>query len=201
MSELTSICVFCGASAGFSPAFEEAAIQLGEAIATAGLELIYGGGSVGLMGAVSNACLGKGGRVVGIIPQFLHEREVIRRDLSELIITDGMHERKQLMFQRADAFVALPGGIGTLEELVEQMTWAQLGRHQKPIAVANIENFWSPLSDLISHMRGLNFIRPDLDIQYQTIDTVSEIIPALQTRFAELQAGDLHMSGASVEQF
>ena len=122
-------------------------------MAEAGIRLIWGGGAVGLMGTVARAVLDHGGRVTGIIPQFLVDRELAFDGADEMIVTDDMHVRKRQMFERADAFVALPGGIGTLEELVEQMTWAQLGRHRKPILIANIAGFWDPLLALIDHMR------------------------------------------------
>src|SRR5262245_50371330 len=138
MTHLSSVCVYCGSGLGANPVHAEAARILGQSMAEAGVRLIYGGGSVGLMGTVARAVLDAGGAVTGIIPGFLESRERPFEDLSELIVTDDMHARKKLMFDRADAFVALAGGVGTLEELVEQMTWAQLGRHQKPVLLANI---------------------------------------------------------------
>ena len=138
MSKINAVCVYCGSSPGTEPAFIEAAQKFGKILAENGVRLIYGGGSVGLMGALAEAVLEHGGEVTGIIPEFLTTRERPRRLAQELIVTRDMHERKRTMFERADAFVALPGGIGTLEELVEQLTWAQLGRHKKPILIANI---------------------------------------------------------------
>ncbi len=132
-SEINAICVYCGSSAGTQPAFVEAAQELGQILAENRIRLIYGGGSVGLMGALAESVLEHGGEVTGIIPEFLTRRERPRRMAQELIVTRDMHERKRIMFERADAFVAMPGGIGTLEELVEQLTWVQLGRHKKPI--------------------------------------------------------------------
>ena len=179
-----NICVFCGSGPGKNPAYAEAARTLGTAMAAAGYGLVYGGGSLGLMGEVARAVLAAGGRVTGIIPAFLSEKERMLRDVTELIVTTDMHERKRLMFERSDAFVALPGGIGTLEELVEQMTWAQLGRHDKPIVLADIEGFWAPLQGLLAHMRAEAFIRPGLEVRFTVLDTAAEIVPALATAFA-----------------
>lgn len=178
------ICVFCGSGPGKNPAYAEAARTLGTAMAAAGYGLVYGGGSLGLMGEVARAVLAAGGRVTGIIPEFLSEKERMLRDVTELIVTTDMHERKRLMFERSDAFVALPGGIGTLEELVEQMTWAQLGRHDKPIVLADIEGFWAPLQGLLAHMRAEAFIRPGLEVRFTVIETAIEIVPNLAAAFA-----------------
>ena len=149
-------------------------------MAAEGISLVYGGGGLGLMGEVARAVLAGGGRVTGIIPQFLSDKERMLREVQELIVTEDMHERKRLMFDRSDAFVALPGGIGTLEELVEQLTWAQLGRHSKPIILANIDGFWQPLLGLLAHMRGEAFIRTGLDVRFVTVDRAEDIVPAAQ---------------------
>jgi hypothetical protein len=132
------------------------------------------------MGEVARATLEGGGRVIGIIPAFLTEKEKMMRDVDELIVTDDMHERKRLMFERSDAFVALPGGIGTLEELVEQLTWVQLGRHSKPVIVANIEGFWNPFLSLLRHMKTETFIRPGLDLSFTVVDAAAKIVPAVR---------------------
>ena len=142
---IKAICVYCGSSAGVEPAYEAAARDLGLAIARAGIELVYGGGGNGLMGAIAHAALSAGGEVMGIIPDFLHRKDKLLPEIQETIIVPDMHTRKRLMFERADAFVALPGGIGTLEELVEQLTWVQLERHTKPVVIADIDGFWQPL--------------------------------------------------------
>ena len=159
MGNLKSICVYCGSGLGADPLHAEAARVFGQAMAEAGVGLVYGGGSVGLMGTIARAVLDAGGAVTGIIPGFLKTRERPFGDLTELIVTQDMHARKMMMFERADAFVALPGGVGTLEELVEQMTWAQLGRHHKPVLLANIHGFWDPLIRLLDAMRREKFIR------------------------------------------
>ena len=160
----------------------DAAASFGRVLAKDNIGLVYGGGSVGLMGALAEAVLDSGGRVTGVIPEFLVNREHMLLRVQERIVTRDMHERKRIMFERADAFVALPGGIGTLEELVEQLTWAQLGRHRKPILILNIEGFWDPLCALIDHMRRLDFIRADLSVRLLVVEKVDEILPKL---FAE----------------
>jgi uncharacterized protein (TIGR00730 family) len=175
-----NVCVYCGSGPGTNPAFMKSATAFGRTLAENGVGLVYGGGSIGLMGAVATGALDHGGRVTGIIPEFLTMRENALRRAQELIVTRNMHERKQLMFDRSDAFVALPGGIGTLEELVEQLTWAQLGRHAKPILLANIDGFWEPLLVLLAHMRETAFVREGLSVNVLTADRVEDILPALE---------------------
>jgi hypothetical protein len=175
---LTNICVYCGSGKGSDAAYANAARTLGRTLARSDIGLVYGGGSLGLMGEVARATLKHGGRVTGIIPAFLSNKEKMLREVNELIVTDDMHQRKMLMFQRSDAFVALPGGIGTLEELVEQLTWSQLGRHNKPIVVANIRGFWSPFLELLRHMKSDAFIRQGLEIKFIVVDKANEIVPA-----------------------
>lgn len=179
MTRLKSICVYCGSGPGKNPAFVAAARDFGRILAENRIGLVYGGGSIGLMGALAQAVLEHGGKVTGIIPEFLKQREKMLTRAQEVIVTRDLHERKRLMFERADAFVALPGGVGTLEELVEQLTWAQLGRHKKPIMLANIERFWDPLCALIEHMRELEFIRAGLWVDFQVVDRVEDILPRL----------------------
>lgn len=188
MSIIKNICVFCGSGMGRDPAFEAAAVALGEAMARAGVGLVYGGGSLGLMGAIARAVSESGGRVTGIIPGFLHSKERMYEGAHELIVTNDMHERKRLMFEKADAFVALPGGIGTLEELVEQMTWLQLGQHAKPILIADIGHFWKPLLVLFAHMREAGFIRQEFEIHYMVAERVGEILPMLEADAARRAA-------------
>jgi len=180
MEAIRTVCVYCGSGPGTNPAFEGAAREFGRILAKNDVGLVFGGGSIGMMGALSSAVLAHGGRVTGIIPEFLTGRERPRLDAYEVVVTGDMHQRKQVMFERADAFVALPGGIGTLEELVEQMTWAQLGRHRKPILIANIDGFWDPLCALLDHMENLQFIRADLTINLLVAETVEEILPKLR---------------------
>jgi hypothetical protein len=176
---IDNVCVYCGSGSGKNPAYAAAARTLGTELARHGIGLVYGGGGLGLMGEIARATLAAGGRVTGIIPDFLSRREHMLREVDELIITQDMHARKQLMFQRSDAFVALPGGVGTLEELVEQLTWSQLGRHTKPIIIANIAGFWSPFLDLLAHMRMEQFIRPGLNVNYKVVDRAEDIVPVI----------------------
>ncbi|MBN9291985.1 MAG: TIGR00730 family Rossman fold protein [Hyphomicrobium denitrificans] len=178
-SPIQGVCVYCGSGKGLNPAYAVAARKLGKALADHNLRLVYGGGSLGLMGEVARATLGGGGKVTGIIPDFLGAREMMLKDVDELIVVESMHVRKQLMFDRADAFVALPGGIGTLEELVEQLTWSQLGRHTKPIVVANIEGFWDPFLKLLEHMKGDTFIRSGLDVHFNVVDRIEDVVPTI----------------------
>ena len=174
------ICVYCGSSLGADPAFAAAADQLGAAIAGMGARLVFGGGERGLMGRVAHAAMAAGGEVVGIIPRFLYEREQATQAWSELIVVDNMHQRKQIMFDRADAFVALPGGVGTLEELVEQLTWVQLDRHRKPVLIADVAGFWRPLLALMAHMRMAEFIRPQFDAHYLVAEKIADVPDILQ---------------------
>ena len=176
---VTSVCVYCGSGKGLNPAYAIAARKLGRALAKAGIRLVYGGGSLGLMGEVAKSALGAGGKVTGIIPEFLGAKEKMLQDVDELIVVEDMHVRKKLMFERSDAFVALPGGIGTLEELVEQLTWSQLGRHSKPIVVADIDGFWAPFLELLTHMKGETFIRAGLDVRFAVVDKAENILPAI----------------------
>jgi hypothetical protein len=200
MYTLKSICTYAGSGPGTNPAFKEAARRFGSILAENGIALIYGGGSSGLMGACANAVLDGGGFVTGIIPEFLVDREHMLLRSQERIITRDMHERKRLMFERADAFVALPGGVGTLEELVEQLTWSQLGRHKKPIMVANIEGFWEPLRALLHHMEQLQFIRSGLNINLLVADRVEDILPKLTAAVRGIPEAAKVMQTAEVEQ-
>jgi len=171
--------VYCGSSPGADPRFSEAADTLGAAMAAAGFGLVYGGGEDGLMGRLARAVLSGGGRVTGVIPTFLIRREHALAAAQELIVVADMHERKQLMFERADAFIALPGGIGTLEELVEQLTWVQLGRHRKPVLIADIGGFWRPLLGLIAHMNNLGFIRDGAELRYMVAEKIEDALPMI----------------------
>ncbi len=178
-NSIEKICVYCGSGEGENPLYAEAAHRLGQNMADAGIGLVYGGGSLGLMGKIARSVLDHGGNVTGIIPEFLKEREKMLSHVQELVVTSDMHERKKLMFEKSDAFVALPGGVGTLEELVEQLTWSQLGRHKKPIILANIDNFWAPLLRLFDHMRSESFIRAGLEIRLHVVDQTEKIVPTL----------------------
>lgn len=179
---IRTICVYCGSQMGRNPAYRDAARVLGKAMAEHGIALVYGGGTRGIMGTVADAVLSNGGKVIGIIPEFLMDKEATRHalgQLTELVVTKDMHERKHIMFERSDAFVALPGGIGTLEEIIEIMTWAQLGRHAKPMVFGNTEGFWNPLNTLISHMADEGFLHTAHLVQPLVIDDASAILPAI----------------------
>jgi uncharacterized protein (TIGR00730 family) len=198
-SKIRKICVYCGSGPGTDPAFVEAARAFGAIMAKNGIGLVYGGGAVGIMGAIARSVHEHGGQVIGIIPKFLMSRERALHGTHELIVTGDMHERKLKMFERADAFVALPGGIGTLEELVEQITWVQLGRHKKPILLANINGFWDPLCALLDHMKALEFIRGDLDFELLVAATVPDILPMLQKAAAAVPESAKTMAAVGPE--
>jgi uncharacterized protein (TIGR00730 family) len=185
MAPVKTVCVYCGSGFGGDPAFAEAAAALGRALAEAGLGLVYGGGNVGLMGTVAQAVLDAGGHVTGIIPDFLKSRERMLDAIQETIVVGDMHTRKRLMFERSDAFVALPGGIGTLEEVVEQLTWAQLGQHKKQILLLSISDFWTPLLTLLEHMRDQGFIREGLELNYLVAKDAAEVVDLLGTESTE----------------
>jgi len=187
MGSIKSVCVYCGSSDGRDPKYAAVADALGRTLAVAGVRLVYGGGSVGLMGRIARAVLANGGAVTGVIPQFLRDRERMLAEADDLIVTADMHERKRMMFERSDAFVAMPGGIGTLEEVVEMMTWAQLGQHDKPIALLDVDGFWRPLVDLIDHMRAEAFIHPGNELRYEVVPEVGDLLPRLE---AALRASD-----------
>jgi uncharacterized protein (TIGR00730 family) len=184
MSTIRTVCVYCGSSPGTDPAFMDAARRLGALMAADGVGLVYGGGARGLMGEVATSVLDHGGHVTGIIPEFLESKEHTLKRAQEVIITPNMHVRKQTMFDRADAFVAMPGGIGTLEELVEQLTWAQLGRHKKPILILNIKGFWDPLCALLEHMGRLAFIHNETGVNLLVANQAEEVLPKLRAAAA-----------------
>jgi hypothetical protein len=177
---LRAVCVYCGSSPGVDPRHVEAARRLGATLADEGVALVYGGGTTGLMGAVALATLDHGGHVVGVIPEFLKARERMLKDAQELVTVPDMHTRKRMMFERADAFVALPGGVGTLEELVEQLTWAQLGQHRKPILILDVAGFWSPLRALLTHMQDQGFIHAANRVTYLVAERVEDVLPMLR---------------------
>lgn len=176
------LCVYCGSGTGRNPSHMAAARELGKAMAIEGIGLVYGGGGLGLMGEVARSVLDNGGHVTGIIPEFLVNREHMLENVNELIVTTTMHERKMTMFARASGFVALPGGLGTLEELTEISTWAQLRQHAKPVIVCNIDGYWDPLLDLIDHMRDEQFIRQGFEFELDVVATAAEVIPAFEFR-------------------
>jgi uncharacterized protein (TIGR00730 family) len=182
MNTIRSVCVYCGSSPGRGQRYVEAGQVLGRSIAQAGLRLIYGGGTKGIMGAVADGAIRGGGKVTGIIPRFLISKEATEsalERLDQLIVTQNMHERKHRMFEESDAFVALPGGIGTVEEIVEIMTWAQLGHHRKPIVFANVDGFWNPMLELLDHMRAEGFIHTSHLVKPIVVAEPEQVVPTI----------------------
>lgn len=187
MTPLQSVCVFCGSSAGQDPGYRAAARAMGARLAAEEVQLVYGGGRVGLMGAVADAVLEAGGRAVGVIPRALWDREVGHSGLSELHVVETMHQRKALMAELSDAFVALPGGIGTLEELFEVWTWGQLGIHRKPLGLLNVASFYDPLLAFLDHTVAAGFVRPE----HRAVVAVEREPAALLARLREVEPPDL----------
>ncbi len=179
MSDISAICVFCGSRTGSDPAYENAARTLGRMMAERGIRLVYGGGHVGLMGVVADAVLDAGGQAIGVIPDFLKRREVGRDDLTDLIVTDSMHSRKQRMFELADAFVALPGGLGTLDETIEVATWKQLGLHAKPIVILDAAGYWGALSALLASVVKGGFAYGDIQTLWSVVETPEQVFDAI----------------------
>ena len=180
MSIIRSVCVFCGSRPGDDPVYVEEARRFGALMAQAGVTLAYGGGGLGLMGAVADGALDAGGYVVGVIPDFLIHAEAGHGRLSEPVIVRTMHERKMTMFERSDAFVVLPGGIGTLEELFEIMSWRTLALHEKPMVMLNTQGYWTPLLDLIERVVGRRFASANVHDSIRFVDAAADVLPALQ---------------------
>ncbi|MCG7320708.1 MULTISPECIES: TIGR00730 family Rossman fold protein [Arsenicicoccus] len=178
---MRSLCVFCGSSPGRSPSYAAAVAQLGATLAARGTRVVYGGARVGTMGMLAEATLAAGGEVVGVIPQHLMDYEVGHDGLTELHVVGSMHERKALMADLADGFVALPGGMGTLEELAEILTWAQLGLHRKPVGALDVDGYWQPLLTFLDHARDEEFLRPSHRELLIARPTVDELLAALDT--------------------
>ncbi len=181
MTQIKSVCVYCGASQISNPRFNAPTDALGAALAKAGITLVYGGGSPGLMGRVANAALAEGGKVVGVIPEHILKIEVRHNSLTELYVVPSMHIRKQMMAERADAFVIFPGGIGTLEEAFEILTWRFLGIHDKPVIVANIDGYWDPFLRLFDHMGKEGFTRQEHRDTFVVANNVDEVMAILKT--------------------
>jgi uncharacterized protein (TIGR00730 family) len=179
MTEIKSVCVYCGSSARADQVYKDAAVELGKAIAAKKWDVVYGGGRVGLMGLVADSALEAGARVVGIIPQHIQAREIEHTDLTELHIVDSMHIRKQMMVDRGDAFVILAGGLGTLDEFFEILTWKQLGLHDKPVVMVNINGYWTKMVEAIKHIADEKFMRAEDLGMFQVVDTVAEVVNAL----------------------
>ena len=178
-AERLSICVYCGSEADVAQPYNDAAVALGRLAAAQGIEIVYGGGRVGLMGLVADAALAGGGKVTGIIPRHIVEMEVAHQTLTELIVVETMHQRKQMMADRADAFAILPGGLGTLDEAFEILTWKQLGLHDKPIILVNIGGYWDPLLTLVRHGVDAGFIRPRHARLLADVAQIDALLPAI----------------------
>jgi uncharacterized protein (TIGR00730 family) len=179
MASVKRLCVYCGSADRVAPAYRAAATELGHRMAEAGIELVYGGGRIGLMGLVANAVMAHGGQATGIIPAHLHDREVGHHGVSQLLVVGSMHERKQMMFEMSDAFAILPGGLGTLDEAFEIITWRQLGLHDKPIVIVDVEGYWTPLRELIDHVIGEGFASQATRRLYRIVDDVPALFDAL----------------------
>jgi uncharacterized protein (TIGR00730 family) len=178
-SPLRSVCVYCGSRFGNNPAYKQAATELGQTIANKGWRLVYGAGDVGLMGAVADGAQAAGGETFGVIPEHLLRREVGKRDLTQFIITENMHERKKVMYMNSDAIVVLPGGAGSLDEMFEVLTWRQLGLHEKPIYLLNVEGYWGPLIALLDHVIDQGFADGTLRNYFTVVDTVDGLTAVL----------------------
>lgn len=177
-TDIKSICVYCGSSFGNDAAYRAAARDLGQVLAGAGLRLVYGGGGIGLMGETARAVHDAGGTVLGIMPNFLRSREILYDDVETRVVT-SMHERKMMMFEESDAFVVLPGGVGTLEEVIELLSWRRLDLHKKPVIFLDIDNFWQPFFDLIDHTIKAQFTPATFLDTYVSVATVAEVLPAI----------------------
>jgi uncharacterized protein (TIGR00730 family) len=190
LKPIDSVCVYCGASNAADPDFIAAAATFGKQLADEGIRLVYGGGGVGLMGACAKAVHNNGGAVLGVMPEFLRTREVLYDDV-ETIVVHSMHERKKIMYDEADAFAVLPGGIGTLEEVVELMSWARLSLHSKPIVFLNMKNYWAPLFDLLTHTVEAKMTPVAFMDRWRSVDTVEELLPRIRTMAAGEEAAEM----------
>jgi uncharacterized protein (TIGR00730 family) len=190
-----AVCVFCGSSDAADPAYLRAAATLGQALAVADLKLVYGGGGVGLMGACARAAHEAGGRVLGIIPDFLVGREKALESVEHLVVAN-MHERKMLMFDRSDAFVVLPGGIGTLEEVVELLSWRRLDLHAKPVVFYNPDGFWRPLFDLFQHTVDARLTPPEFMNAWTSVERIEDVVPVLQATGTQPETEDMKVARA-----
>ena len=180
MSDIKNVCVYCGSSSNVDDVYKDAATKLGAALAAEKWGVVYGGGRVGLMGLVADSALKNGTSVVGIIPEHIQEREVQHEDLTELHVVDTMHIRKQMMVDRSDAFIVLAGGLGTLDELLELLTWKQLGLHDKPIVIVNINGYWSKMLEAITHIANIGFMRQEDLEMFLTVDKVEDVAETLK---------------------
>jgi len=191
MKKIRRLCVYCGSSGAVEARFREAASELGARLAAAGIELVYGGGRVGLMGLLADAALTTNGKVTGISPRRLLDAEVAHLGVTELVVVDSMHDRKRLMAEKADAFAVLPGGIGTLDELLETLSWKQLELHDKPILLVDIGGYWAPLRELLDHIVVNGFARPQTRRLLHVVPSVSALMAALSEQPTGLQKTDI----------
>ncbi len=180
MAAIQSLCVFCGSQVGTDPAHKRHAGELGTLLGSHGIDLVYGGGGIGLMGVIADAALAAGGRVIGVIPKTLSGVEIAHQHITELVVVEGMDQRKSAMIGRADGFVILPGGLGTLDEAFEVITWKQLGFHDKPIVVLDGDGYWAPFLALVDHTIAQGFTHPEAAELFQVVDSVDAILAALQ---------------------
>jgi uncharacterized protein (TIGR00730 family) len=180
MAQIKSLCVLCGSREGIDPSYREAAIRLGRITAEQGVRLIYGGGSIGLMGVLADAVIDGGGEVIGVIPDFLIRYEVGHQRLTKLVVTESMHERKRRMFEMADAFVVLPGGLGTLDETFEIVTWKQLRLHDSPIVILDVNGYWSPLVSLMQATIAAGFAHPYVAKLVSVVQTPEQVFQTLE---------------------
>ncbi|PCI32180.1 MAG: TIGR00730 family Rossman fold protein [Alphaproteobacteria bacterium] len=181
MAHIKSLCVYCGSRPGRNSHFKNIARKFGEILAQEKIRLVYGGGNVGLMGILATTVMKSGGQVTGIIPQHLNEEEVGWKEATDFFVVDNMHERKRMMFDHSDAFVALPGSIGTLDETIEVITWKQLGLHNKPIILVNMDGYWQPFLALIDNFIQEEFTSPETRDLFQVVKTVEDVVPLLKT--------------------
>ena len=180
MGKIKSLCVYCGSSGRVDEDFRTAARDMGKAMAENGVRLVYGGGHVGLMGIIADSVMANGGQVTGIIPHHIAGKEVAHTGLTDLHVVESMHVRKQMMVDHSDAFLVLPGGIGTLDEMCEIMTWRQLGIHDKPIVLANIKGYWTPFLRMIDHIVAAGFMRPGDDRLVRVVERLDDVLPTLE---------------------
>ncbi|HOO51295.1 MAG TPA: TIGR00730 family Rossman fold protein [Alphaproteobacteria bacterium] len=179
MSQIKSVCVYCGSSTISDPVYNAPTELLGQSLAAAGITLVYGGGNPGLMGKVANSCMAAGGSVIGIIPDSILKLEARHDDVTELHVVPNMHVRKAMMAEKSDAFIVMPGGLGTLDETFEILTWRYLGIHNKPVIIANIEGYWTPMIDLINHMASKNFVKQEHLQTFTVANSIEEIMDIL----------------------
>ena len=182
VERIENIAVFCGSRSNVRPSFRHGAKALGAILAQENIRLVYGGGAVGMMGIIADSVLENGGKVLGVIPEFLDTFEIGHQGVTELVITGSMHERKQMMADKSQAFIVMPGGLGTLDETFEILTWKQLQLHSKPVIICNLEGYWTPLLAIIKHQIRENFAKPDDENLFQVVTDVAAILPALRSQ-------------------